>query len=74
MGNYADMRIFGFFYGDPHKNIMGIPIKTSWGYYADLRFQKTGHPAITTSPETSLVRAMGRGSWARGVGSGSLYT
>ena len=35
--NYAVMRVFGIFF-------MGIPIKMSWGYYAGLRFQKTGHP------------------------------
>ena len=34
MGNYADIWIF----------LWGSPSKTSWGYYADLRFQKTGHP------------------------------
>ena len=30
--NYAVMRVFG---------------KMSWGYYAGLRFPKTGHPAIS---------------------------
>ncbi len=28
---------------------MGIPIKMSWGYYAGLRFQKTGHPVTICS-------------------------
>ena len=32
--NYAVMRVFG---------------KMSWGYYAGLRFPKTGHPGIVSS-------------------------
>ena len=39
--NYAVMRVFG---------------KMSWGYYAGLRFPKTGHPVFGVSQSESYLR------------------
>ena len=47
--NYAVMRVFG---------------KMSWGYYAGLRFPKTGHPAIFD--KLLLLLSFRKHEWWRG--------